>query len=166
MKSCLSLLMAIALAGCALSPVSDAQESPSESLPSVPWQTAIEPNVSFEVKAESGTCPEMVDLWELLWGFEGGADHTVVVNTPAIAAAPPQILRSTDRAVTYQAPLNDQYATCVGTAQSDYLRMYTFRFARGTVAFDIDLSADDGFREIRYADISANRPYVHWRAAE
>ena len=44
--------------------------------------------------------------------------------------------------------------------------MYTVYFDQGKVRFDLDLSDDDGFRELRHADISANRPYVFWRAAE
>ncbi len=44
--------------------------------------------------------------------------------------------------------------------------MYTFYFEDGQVRFELDLTDDQGFREIRYADISANRPYIHWRAAE
>jgi hypothetical protein len=34
------------------------------------------------------------------------------------------------------------------------------------ILIEMDLTTGDGFREIRYADTSANRPYVHWRAAE
>jgi hypothetical protein len=30
----------------------------------------------------------------------------------------------------------------------------------------MDVSRDDGYREILYKGVSANRPYIHWRATE
>ncbi|MGF1497002.1 MAG: hypothetical protein ACFB8W_09295 [Elainellaceae cyanobacterium] len=57
-------------------------------------------------------------------GFEGGADHTVVVDTQAIATLPLEIVQSEERRVIYEAPLQEEYAACVGTAQSARLSMY------------------------------------------
>jgi hypothetical protein len=142
-----------------------ASETPVQST-SRSFQTEISPNVYLDVQTEAGTCPETVGLWEFLLGFEGGADHTVVVDTGAIASLPTQIIQQEDRRIIYEAPLQDQYASCVGTAHSDRLSMYSIYFESGKILFDLNMTEDDGFREIRYADVSAGRPYVHWRAAE
>lgn len=182
MRFNLRLLGAIAalsgaiIAGCSASEpaVSDpsATESPTpeetvEVLADYPGdRTFMEPNVQFSVATESGTCPETIGLWEFGLGFEGGADHTVVVDTQAVANQPAELVRSESQRVTYKAPLKPEYANCVGMAQSEYLSMYTVSFGGGEVQFDLDLTNRDGFLEIRYADISAHRPYVHWRAAE
>ncbi len=171
MKVFASLTVAIALTGCSLSGELSTNPGSTDTPADQPTVdsttlTNMEPNVQFEVVAESGTCPDTVGLWEFGLGFEGGADHTVVVDTTAIASQPAQLITSEAKRVVYEAPLKDEFASCVGTANSEYLSMYDLRFANGKVQFDLDLTNDDGFREIRYADISANRPYVHWRAAE
>ena len=129
-------------------------------------QTTIRPNTWFEVTAASGNCPETVGLWAFMLGFEGGADHTVVADTQAIATLPAQVLHSEDRRIIYEAPLQAEFAGCSATAESDTLSMYAFHFGNGKVRFEVDLTTGDGFREIRYADVAANRPYVFWRAAE
>lgn len=171
MKILASLAVAIALTGCSLSgelPADSASTDAPADQPTFDSTTLMdmEPNVQFEVTAESGTCPDTVGLWEFGWSFEGGADHTVVVDTSAIASQPAQLITSEAKRVVYEATLKNEFASCVGTADSEYLSMYDLSFANGKVQFDLDLTNDDGFREIRYADISANRPYVHWRAAE
>lgn len=182
MKSVVNVLGAIAalsgaiIAGCSASEpaISDSPQTASpvpEASVGGPAdypgdRTFMEPNVQFPVAVESGTCPEAVDLWEFGLGFEGGADHTVVVDTQAVASQPAELVRSEPQWVTYKAPLTAEYADCVGMAQSEYLSMYTVSFAGGEVQFDLDLTNRDGFLEIRYADIAAHRPYVHWRAAE
>ncbi|PSR14331.1 hypothetical protein C8255_24270 [filamentous cyanobacterium CCP3] len=131
-----------------------------------PVDTFMSPNVQFEVTADAGTCPATVSLWEFGLGFEGGADHTVVADFAPIATGSPEITSSEERRVVYAAPLTADFADCPGTATSEYLSMYRYRFDSGNVYFELDLVGDDGFRKIRYADISANRPYVHWRATE
>ncbi|MGP1384477.1 MAG: hypothetical protein ACTS2F_13010 [Thainema sp.] len=171
MKILASLAVAISLTSCSLSGElstnSGSTNAPADQ-PTFDSTTLMdmEPNVQFEVTAESGTCPDTVGLWEFGLGFEGGADHTVVVDTSAISSQPAQLTVSEAKRVVYEAPLKDEFASCVGTANSEYLSMYDLSFADGKVQFDLNLTNDDGFREIRYADISANRPYVHWRAAE
>ena len=125
----------------------------------------IQPNVYFAVVAESGTCPEAIGIWEFLLGFEGGADHTVVADLSAIATAA-YVSTATDHRLTYEAALADEYVTCVGTAQSDLWQMYSFRLSNGKVIFDLDLTQAGSYRDILYAGLSAERPYVHWRATE
>lgn len=165
----IALLAGMAIAGCSPSHnVTTEPPSVPVTTPPVPSteETFVSPNVDFAVVGESGTCPETVSLWEFGWALEGGADHTVVVDFRPIALQPVQIVESEERRVVYEAPLNDMFADCVGTARSPHLSMYSLRFGNGTVQFDLDLTEDDGFREIRYADISVDRPYVYWRAAE
>ncbi|MGG6237112.1 hypothetical protein ACQ4N7_00605 [Nodosilinea sp. AN01ver1] len=168
MKASLKIVLALAstvlLASCSTSS-EPPLASPDDTL-AQPVDTFSPPNVQFEVAAEAGTCPETVSLWEFGLGFEGGADHTVVADVAPIAIAPPEITSSEERQVVYTAPLAAEFGDCTGTATSQYLSMYTFRFGDGNVQFELDLRGDDGFRDIRYADISANRPYVYWRAAE
>lgn len=178
MKPLISFLLTMALTSCGipnrvaanpaspdtLDAVDSGSSAPAPYDPAV--STEIRPNVWLEVAAESGTCPELVGLWEFTTGFEGGADHTVVADIAAIAARPVQTIRAETRHITYEAPLIEAYVTCQGSARSEYLSMYAIDFDQGKIRFDLNLSDDDGFRELRYADISANRPYVFWRAAE
>lgn len=99
-------------------------------------------------------------------GFEGGADHTVVADTQAIASAPAKLVVSQQKRLEYEAPLRSQYASCVGQASSPLLSAYNFQFRNGKVNFRMDVSQGDGYREILYKGMSASRPYIHWRAAE
>lgn len=174
MKSSLKTVLALAASTVLFASCSSADRTttppPVPSAPddtlAQPFDTFMPPNVQFEVAAEAGTCPETVSLWELGLGFEGGADHTVVADFVPLATAPAEIVQSEDRHIVYTAPLKADFADCTGTATSQYLSMYAFQFGNGTVQFELNLRGDDGFRDIRYADISANRPYIHWRAAE
>jgi hypothetical protein len=99
-------------------------------------------------------------------GFEGGADHTVIAQTQAIASAPAKLIVSEKKRAEYEAPLRGEYASCVGQASSQLLSAYNFQFRDGKVYFRMDVTRDDGYREILYKGVSANRPYIHWRAAE
>jgi hypothetical protein len=78
----IAILAGIAIANCS-APAENAIPSASDQetvAPIATDTTFLPPNVTFEVSAESGTCPATVSLWELGWAFEGGADHTVVVD--------------------------------------------------------------------------------------
>ncbi|MDB9313336.1 hypothetical protein PN462_09520 [Spirulina sp. CS-785/01] len=152
--------LGVLLVSCTSQPPSEPVASPVS-----PSTTLDVPNVSFTVEAEGGNCPEAIGLWELMLGFEGGADHTVIADFSPIAKLPVKIVQSQDRLVMYQAPLQEEYSSCTGIAQSEALTMYAFRFREGNLQFTVDLTQGQGYRNIRYADISANRPYVHWRAA-
>ncbi|MBE9127896.1 MULTISPECIES: hypothetical protein [unclassified Coleofasciculus] len=134
----------------------------------VDWfaQTQRQPNVQFNVQRQAGTCPQTVGLWIFAQGYEGGADHTVVADTQAIASAPAKLIASEPKRVEYEAPLNSEYVSCVGQAKSEQLRAYTFQFRDGKVYFQMDVSWADGYQEIMYKGVSAFRPYIHWRAEE
>ncbi|MFQ4135533.1 hypothetical protein PGN35_004365 [Nodosilinea sp. PGN35] len=140
--------------------------APTQDTPAAAFDTFMPPNVQLPVAVTAGTCPATVDLWELGLGFEGGADHTVAIDFPAIATGPTEILHSEERRIIYVAPLQDEFAACVGTADSEALIMYSFHFGNGKVHFDLDLTEGNGSHTIRYADLSVNRPYVYWRAEE
>lgn len=129
-------------------------------------QTVIQPNFQFNVQRQSGNCPETVGLWMFMQGFEGGADHTIVAETQAIASAPVKLVVSEKKQLEYEAPLKSEYATCVGESRSDLVRAYNFQFRDGKVRFRMDLNWFDGYSEILYKGVSASRPYIHWRAAE
>ncbi|MEW5861048.1 MAG: hypothetical protein AB1861_27350 [Cyanobacteriota bacterium] len=140
--------------------------SPAET-PTDPFaQTQREPNFVFNVEPQSGTCPKTVGLWMFVQGYEGGADHTVVADTQAIASAPAKLVVSEKKRLEYEAPLSSEYASCVGQARSDLTSTYNFQFRDGKVRFRMDVSRDDGYREILYKGVSAFRPYIHWRAEE
>ena len=128
------------------------------------FDTFTAPNVQLPVTTAAGTCPDTVDLWVMSQGFEGGADHTVVVDFPAIATGPTEILSSEDRRIIYVAPLQEEFASCSGTAESEFLAMYSVHLGNGKVHFELNLSDDGGARTIRYADLSVTRPYIYWRA--
>lgn len=167
-KTVLALVGSSVIASCSGANPSVSAPAPVDTAPNAPptVNTFAPPNVQFPVTTTAGTCPDTVDLWELGLGFEGGADHTVVVDFPAIATAPTEILRSEERRITYVAPLREEFADCAGTATSEALAMYSVRFDDGKVHFDLDLSRGDGSYTIRYADLSAHRPYIYWRAEE
>lgn len=168
MKSSLKLVLALAstvlLASCSTNPAPPLT-NPNDTQ-AQPVDTFTAPNVQFEVTAEAGTCPETVSLWEFGLGFEGGADHTVVADFGPLAAAPAAIVQSEERYIVYAAPLKAEFADCTATANSQDLSLYTFQFGDGNLQFELNLRGDDGFRDIRYADLAANRPYIFWRAAE
>ena len=129
-------------------------------------QTRVQPNFRFNVQRQSGSCPQTIGLWLFSLGFEGGADHTVVAETQAIASAPAKLVKSEKKRAEYEAPLRKEYASCVGQATSGLVSAYNFQFRSGKVYFRMDVSRDDGYREILYKGVSANRPYIHWRATE
>lgn len=129
-------------------------------------QTRVQPNFRFNVERQAGTCPKTIGLWTFVLGFEGGADRTVVADTQAIASASAKLLSSDKKRATYEAPLRSDYASCVGKASSSMLSAYNFQFRNGKVYFAMDVSRDNGYREILYKGVSASRPYIHWRATE
>jgi hypothetical protein len=161
-SSAVGLLTAL-IAACGTSVTPQASTN-AQSDPFV--KTQVQPNFQFNVQRQAGTCPQTVGLWEFMLGFEGGADHTVVPDTQAIASAPAKLVKSEKKRAEYEAPLRKEYATCVGQANSQQLSAYNFQFRNGKVYFRLDVSRDDGYREILYQGVSANRPYIHWRAAE
>jgi hypothetical protein len=162
-------LLVLAMGSCLIAscnPSTPSTATPPEASPRPAFDTFVAPNVQIPVTATAGNCPDTVDLWAMSQGYEGGADHTVVVDFPAIALGPTDLLPAADQRVVYVAPLREEFAACVGTAESEALAMYVFYLENGSVHFTLNLEERDGTFDIRYADVSANRPYIYWRAAE
>ncbi|MFQ4135341.1 thermonuclease family protein [Nodosilinea sp. PGN35] len=125
----------------------------------------LEPNLSLPVQADSGQCPESVDLWAFRNGFEGGANHIVVVDLPQIATAPAEPTAAIAGQVVFTAPLRSQFSQCSGSATAEQMAMYQAEFADGQVRFTLNLTGD-GTREVLASGVSVDRPYAFWRAAE
>lgn len=168
----LSALLMTAIA-CTSNATSQTKPNPQPPTPPVappvvdPFaQTQVTPNFQFQVERQAGTCPKTVGLWLFSLGFEGGADHTVVPNMLGISAGPGKLVSTGKNQLVFEAPLNSNYASCVGKASSPQLSFYNFRFGNGKVAFQLNVSKGDGYREILYKGTSGDRPYILWRAAE
>ncbi|HEY9737910.1 MAG TPA: hypothetical protein V6D06_16575, partial [Trichocoleus sp.] len=137
------------------------------SLATEPSEAAIDmrPNVLLPVQTQSGSCPPSIGLWVLRQGFEGGADHTVIADTAAIATAPARQAAAGQGEVVFTVPLRPEYSGCVGVAQSEHLSFYSLEMSQGQGRFRLDLSGD-GQRQVLDSGSSAGRPYIHWRATE
>ena len=149
---------AIALSGlfaCTPNPVPSPTPSATPA-PSSPEQ----PNLSFAVDRQSGTCPTSIGAWEMLLPLEGGADHIVVADI-----RPAQVTASTERSVIYAAPLPTNFATCVGQATSPQVAAYRFEFRDGQVFFQIEPSAQVSATVVS-RELVSGRPWVYWRAEE
>lgn len=125
----------------------------------------LEPNLSLAVQTDSGQCPESLDLWAFRNGFEGGANHIVVVDMPQVATALAQPVAATADQVAFTAPLRPEFKDCTGSASAEQMAMYRVEFAGGQVRFTLNLTGD-GTREVLASGVSVDRPYVFWRAVE
>lgn len=101
----------VLIASCSAPNPSASPSTSPEATPRSSFDTFMAPNVQIPVTATAGICPDTVDLWAMSQGYEGGADHTVAVNFPAIAAGPTDILPGADQRVVYVAPLREEFAT-------------------------------------------------------
>jgi hypothetical protein len=127
-----------------------------------------EPNLAFNVERQSGRCPRTVNMWTSFSYYEGGGQHMVIANTAAIAGTP-QIMSSSKKSVVFRAPLQREYASCVGRARSaedDY--PYQFGFTGGYVTFSVQLPADTPSNPsgIDTHSIVSSRPMVRWAIAD
>ena len=126
-----------------------------------------QPNMILNIQRQSGSCPSRVGLWTFLLPYEGGADHTAVADTVAIASQPPNIVKSGPKFVEYQAPLRQNYASCVGKAISQTPAVYNFQFGNGKVTFSVDVSKlSVPYTKVASQSIVAFRPYVRWAVAD
>ena len=175
----ITLLLTLTAVGCVAAKTAQTNPKPtSPTLESSPTATLaqaqtnpsasiqMQPNLQFNVQRQAENCPQTVGLWMFMLGFEGGADHTVIANTQAIASAPAKLVVSQPKRLEYEAPLRSEYASCVGQASSEQFRAYNFQFRNGKVSFRMDMTWMDGYTEILYKGVSASRPYIHWRATE
>jgi hypothetical protein len=126
------------------------------------------PNTIFTVQSQSGTCPRSVGLWTSFRYYEGGAEHTVIANTTAIAG-PARLVSSGKKFAHFRAPLQRAYGTCVGQAMSSTDDFpYRFVFNGGNVTFRVDLPPDTESNpsSITYHNVMSSRPMVRWAIAD
>ncbi len=127
------------------------------------------PNTTLAIARQKGTCPTQFRLWTSFRTYEGGGEHTVIVDTLAIAA-PARLTASGTHFVEFQAPLQLKYQTCVGRTVDQEMAYYQIRFGQGKVYFRVDLTDINKNpstpTQITSKGIVASRPYVRWAIAD
>jgi hypothetical protein len=122
------------------------------------------PNVTLPVHRERGNCPSEIQLWTTFRYYEGGGEHTVVMDMSPIASAPAKFMDVRDRVVIYGAPLESQYADCVGwvVAPSEPQYNIWLQFGNAYFRFDLDTLPGRPMAEITYQNIVEGQPYLRW----
>ncbi|BAY20604.1 hypothetical protein NIES2100_03460 [Calothrix sp. NIES-2100] len=124
------------------------------------------PNVTLNIQRSAGNCPKTIGLWWFVLPYEGGAEHTVVADTRAIADST-KLVSSTKQYVEFVSPLRDDYASCVGQTQGKEYNFYSVQFKNKQAYFRVDLRKIDApAKEISYKTVAASRPYVRWAIAD
>lgn len=126
------------------------------------------PNTILPVHREEGTCPDEIHLWTTTRYYEGGGEHTVVMDMAAIAEAPAKFMDVRDRVVIYGAPLQSQYADCVGWVVAPDAPQYNIwlQFGNAYFRFDLDTIPGRPLTEITYQNIVEDQPYLRWAIAD
>jgi hypothetical protein len=126
-----------------------------------------QPNLTFNVQRQSGSCPRTVNLWHSTRYYEGGGEHTVIANTAAIAGTA-RLVTANKKYAEFRAPLQRAYASCVGVARSNEDYPYLFRFGGGNVTFRVQLPQETPSNPSIISDraVMANRPMVRWAIAD
>lgn len=124
------------------------------------------PNTTLKVQSQSGNCPQTASLWTSFRYYEGGGQHTVILDTSRISGAA-KLVSSGKKVVQFRAPLKKAYATCVGEARHEELP-YLVRFRGGNVILRVALPADTPANpsQVDLASIVATRPFVLWSIAD
>ncbi|MFB2933925.1 hypothetical protein ACE1B6_01475 [Aerosakkonemataceae cyanobacterium BLCC-F154] len=125
------------------------------------------PNTTIDVSRRSGSCPDNMKLWTAFRSYEGGGEHTVIVDTSMVANG----VRLTNygaKFVEFSAPLKSEFASCVGEAISEDEPIYRFRFADRKVIFRMDLSRlrPGTITRINYQGVVSSRPAIRWAIAD
>ena len=124
------------------------------------------PNVTLNIQRSSGNCPQKIGLWWFVLPYEGGAEHTVVADTRAVADSS-KLVSSTKQYVEFVSPLRDDYASCVGKTQAQEYNFYSVQFKNKQAYFRVDLrKINEPAKEITYKTVTASRPYVRWAIAD
>jgi hypothetical protein len=124
------------------------------------------PNVALSVQRQRGICPQQVSLWTSYRYYEGGAEHTVIPDTIAVAGTI-TLVSAGNRFVEYSAPLKQAYRSCVGRAIHKELP-YRFQFQNGQVFFRVGLPPQTASNpsEFTRRAILGSRPFVRWARAD
>ncbi|MEB3179957.1 MAG: hypothetical protein VKL59_13100 [Nostocaceae cyanobacterium] len=125
-----------------------------------------QPNLSLSVQRQRGICPDTVRLWTNYRYYEGGAEHTVIADTLAVAGNI-KVVSYGNRFVEYSAPLKEAYKSCIGRAIYKELP-YRFQFQNGQVYFRVGLPQPTASKpsEFTRRAILGSRPYVRWAIAD
>ncbi len=128
------------------------------------------PNLTLSIVRKTGNCPKQVSLWTSFRYYEGGGEHTVIVDTTPISKAPAVLVEKGPLFVQYEVPLKPDYATCSTRAIAPYNPQYSVRFDRGIAYFEVDLTLLDKPpgtpAVVTYRAVLTGRPYVRWAIAD
>lgn len=125
-----------------------------------------QPTTQLPVERQRGNCPKTVGLWWFVLPYEGGAEHTVVLDTRAFADSS-KLVASTKQTVEFVAPLRGSYASCVGQTRGSSFPWYRVQFKNQQAYFQIDLKKTNApFTAVTYSTVAASRPFVRWAIAD
>lgn len=125
-----------------------------------------QPNVRLTVDRQSGSCPPSVGLWWFVMPYEGGAEHTVALDTRAFADTTKRIA-ATKQTVDFVAPLRGNYTSCVGQTRGGTFPWYRVQFKNKQAYFQVDLKKTTApYTAISYSTVAASRPFVRWAIAD
>ncbi|MEH1839361.1 MAG: hypothetical protein V7L20_11450 [Nostoc sp.] len=125
------------------------------------------PNVTLNIQSSSGTCPQTIGLWWFVLPYEGGAEHTVVVDTKEFADETKLVSSKNKQFVEFVSPLRSNYASCVGQTRGQDDTFYNVEFKNKKAYFRVDLrKSNPPGRLITYKSVVTSRPYVRWAIAD
>ncbi|MBW4518820.1 MAG: hypothetical protein KME16_03845 [Scytolyngbya sp. HA4215-MV1] len=126
------------------------------------------PEIILTVKPKAGTCPKEIWMWQKNRYYEGGGETGIVVDLRRVAASSVRFFASSDRFVSYKAPLKPAYATCQAQAISKDFPYYKVWFQSKQVYFRFDMDAipQHPLTEITHQSIYGGNPYVQWAIAD
>jgi hypothetical protein len=105
-----------------------------------------------------------VNFWAMMVPLEGGADHTVVMDTRAIATNI-RITKTSKKVAEYEATLKPNYRSCVGQASSPQISIYSVQFRQGKAYFQVQLP-NNSLGQVVFTYLTAGNPYVFWQARD
>lgn len=130
--------------------------------------TDYQQDLALPIYRSDGQCPTTVRLWTNARPYEGGAEHTVIVNTKDFAGDS-FFVDSSDRHVIFAAPLTAAYRNCVGwvTAPDNPEYNIWLQFGHVYMRFDLERLAGTGsIAAITYQDVLNGQPYMQWQQAD
>jgi hypothetical protein len=124
-----------------------------------------QPTVNIAVDRKSGTCPASIGLWWIVLPYEGGSEHTVVLDSRAFSDSTKQVA-ATRQTVDFVMPLRSNYASCVGQTRNQF-PWYTVQFRNKQAYFRVDLKQTQAaYTQINQSTVAASRPFVRWAIAD
>lgn len=128
------------------------------------------PISNLPIHAESGFCPDSVEMQTAMVNPEGIYQLAALVNTSAIATASAELIDTSDRFVIYAAPLNPEFEHCIGWVdpRAEAGLAFNIWMQWGYVYFRFDLHefSEDNQSTLTYQGIYQGRPYIRWVVAD